>query len=286
MKVLFTIPHYYRPTLKSPDGRPHGSAGRQPLARVQALHACLNGIRAVCAPAACVLSHADRHARILETSDPIHAEIIICTVGNDHVLDQIVQPNPIWKSITTKAQPPFLGYECHAVLRDKLGNYDYYCYLEDDIVLTDPWYFRKLRWFNRLFGEGRVLQPNRFETGKHARVDKIYVDGELPQNCTAAYQDLTQQPSLTAELLATPVVFRGSTNPHSGCFMLSAAQMEHWARAPHFLDRADSFIGAMESAATLGILRSFTVYKPGLENADFLEVQHYGQEYLSMVLDA
>ena len=283
VKVLITIPHYYRPSLKSPDGRPHGSAGRDPSTRVEALKACLNSIRTVCAPTACVLSHADRSARILESQDPVQPDVIICTVGNDHLLDQIAQPNPFWKSITTNAQPPLLGYECHVVLRDHLGKYDLYCYLEDDIVLTDPWCFRKIRWFSRFFGEGRVLQPNRFESGEHARVHKIYVDGELPLACTAPYQNPTKQPALTADIFGAPVVFRGTSNPHAGCFMLSAAQMEHWARAAHFLDRANTFIGAMESAATLGILRSFTVYKPGLENADFLEVRHHGQDYLAMV---
>jgi hypothetical protein len=237
----------------------------------------------VCMPTVCALSHADRQARILEPREPVHADVIVCTVANDHVLDQVPIPNRFWKSNATSARPPLLGYECHAVLRDHLGKYDFYCYLEDDIVLSDSGFFRKIAWFGRLFGDGRVLQPNRFEAGPHPRVDKIYVDGELPPKWTAGFQDLAQLPPLTAEVLGSPVVFRGTTNPHAGCFFLNAVQMDHWARTPHFLDRADSFIGALESAATLGIMRTFKVYKPGLENADFLEVRHHGSDYLSMI---
>jgi hypothetical protein len=59
--------------------------------------------------------------------------------------------------------------------------------------------------------------------------------------------------------------------------------MEHWARQPYFLDRAAFFIGALESAATLGIMRTFQVYKPVLENGDFLEIRHHGTAYLDMV---
>jgi hypothetical protein len=283
MKLLFTIPHYYRPTLKAPDGRAHGSVGRHAAARVEALTACLTAIRTVCAPTTCVLSHADRQARVLEPREPVQADVVVCTVGTDHVVDQVSLPSRFWKTHTTTAAPPFLGYECHAVLRDHLGGYDFYCYLEDDIVLSDPAFFRKIVWFNRQFGDGCVLQPHRFEAAPHPRVDKMYVDGDLPPRCTADFQDLEQFPPLTAELLGAPVVFRGTTNPHAGCFFLTAAQMAHWARAPYFLDRADSFIGALESAATLGIVRSFKVYKPGLENADFLEVRHFGSGYLSMV---
>ena len=35
-------------------------------------------------------------------------------------------------------------------------------------------------------------------------------------------------------------------------------------------------VGYVTSAATLGLMRTFTVFKPALENANFLEVQHLG----------
>lgn len=281
MKALFVIPHYFRPVGAAPDGRAHGSVGRDPRPRVDALAACLTAVREVAAPRACVLSHADRQARLL----PGHptADVVICTAGDNHLLGSLPPAVTGWTHHPTVADPPLLGYEGHAVLRDRLGQYDYYCYLEDDILLTDPWHFRKLDWFNRQFGDGRLLQPNRFEAGPHPLVDKMYVDGDLPAEATAGLRPPANPAELSADVLGRPVVFRTTTNPHAGCFFLSAAQMERWARSPYFLDRSAAFVGALESAATLGMMRTFEVVKPAGETADFFEVRHHGTAYLGMV---
>ena len=55
-------------------------------------------------------------------------------------------------------------------------------------------------------------------------MDKLYVDGPLPPQSTAAFQDTALDPALTADVLGGPVVFRRTANPHAGCFFLSTAQ--------------------------------------------------------------
>ncbi len=283
MRILFTIPHYYRPRGQTDDGRKHGSVTRTAQARIGALSACITALRELFGPPQCVLQHASKTALRIEPRDPVQMDIIVCTSGNDHLLDRLTVP-PDWHDHhTSDTQPLLLGYECHAVMRERLGGYDYYCYLEDDLLLADPWLFRKLAWFTGRFGEGKLLQPNRYEAGPNFPVRKIYVDGTLHPKCTTAYQDIEQEPELAGEVMGNHVVFRRSINPHAGCFFLRAAQMEHWARQPYFLDRAVSFVGALESAATLGIMRAFQVYKPALENGDFLEVRHSGTTYLEMI---
>jgi hypothetical protein len=52
---------------------------------------------------------------------------------------------------------------------------------------------------------------------------------------------------------------------------------------PHFLDRDTCFTGPLESAATLGLLKTFQIYKPAPAMAGFLEIQHYGQAFISLV---
>jgi hypothetical protein len=286
MRILFTIPHYYRPRGQTDDGRKHGSVTRTAQIRVCALTACLTALRELFGPSQCVLQHVLKTARLIEPSEPALVDVVVCTTGNDHLLGQLTVPADWWEERASSAPSLLLGYECHAVMRQRLGGYDYYCYLEDDLLLADPWLFRKLAWFGSRFGEGKLLQPNRFEAGPHAPVRKIYVDGDLPPQCTTAFQDIRVEPELAAEVVGSPVVFRRTSNPHAGCFFLSAAQMEHWARQPYFLDRAASFIGALESAATLGIMRTFQVYKPALENGDFLEIRHHGTAYLEMIRSA
>jgi hypothetical protein len=83
--------------------------------------------------------------------------------------------------------------------------------------------------------------------------------------------------------MGNQVKFVRALNPHSGCFFLSAHQMAHWARQPHFSDRASRFIGPIETTNTLGVMRTFRVYRPSPDNADFLEVQHAGTSYLEQL---
>jgi len=283
MRILFTIPHYFNPTGgKARDGRDHGSAAVDPKPRVEALTACLTALNQLYDQAHCVLDHA---RKVVLTSQPRirhWADVVICTVSDKH-LGALLPALPHYSCNVTKAEPLLLGYECHAVLRDRLGHYDYYCYLEDDLVMHDPWFFLKLAWFTKQFGSDRLLQPNRYEVGPHSLVNKVYVDGDLREPVTAPFQNRQENGQLITEILGVPVTFQRPLNPHSGCFFLSADQMSHWSKQPYFLDRAYSFIGPLESAASLGIQRAFKVYKPALENADFLEIQHYGSAYLSMI---
>jgi hypothetical protein len=141
----------------------------------------------------------------------------------------------------------------------------------------------KLAWFTGVVGDENLLQPNRFETAHRAPALKVYVDGNIRPQATVRFQNVNEQPELTGKIMETPVRFNRALNPHSGCYFLNAAQMERWTRQQYFLDRDTSFIGPLESAATLGIMRAFRVYKPAPENAGFLEIQHFGTGFLSHI---
>ena len=62
--------------------------------------------------------------------------------------------------------------------------------------------------------------------------------------------------------------------------------MQTWSRKPYFLDRDTSFIGPLESAATLGVMCAFRVYKPAREHAGFLEIEHFGTRFLENLREA
>ena len=168
-------------------------------------------------------------------------------------------------------------------MKENLGIYDYYCYLEDDLAIHDPWFFRKLQWFTKQVGNQLLLQPNRYELSVNGLFSKGYIDGEINGRNAAPYQNINERYEIAAKIMGLPVGFRRTTNPHSGCYFLNAAQMEHWASQPHFLDRDTSFVDPMASAATLGILKTFAIYKPATENADFLEIEHMDRRYLGLV---
>jgi hypothetical protein len=59
--------------------------------------------------------------------------------------------------------------------------------------------------------------------------------------------------------------------------------MTYWAEQPHFLDRDASWCGPLESAATLGIMKTFRLYKPAPENLDFLEIEHHSSYNLNLI---
>ncbi len=284
MRLLLTIPHFFDARGgKGRDGREHGSLAKDPEPRIQALRACLGALHQVCGAPQCVIDVSQRRTRPANPDTSYQLEIVICTTQGRHLLAELAPGTGPYHSHPTQAEPMLLGFECQAVLRDRLGQYDYYCYLEDDLVLHDPWFFQKLAWFNQHLGDHRLLQPNRFEAGPHPVVRKAYVDGDQAERATARFQDLRQARRLVSTVLGVRVVFLRARNPHSGCYFLNAAQMEHWAKQPYFLDRDTRYVGPLESAASLGIMRAFEVYKPAPENAAFLEIEHYGTAFLSKI---
>ena len=69
------------------------------------------------------------------------------------------------------------------------------------------------------------------------------------------------------------------SNPHAASFFLTEEQMNYWMNQPTFDDEDNSWIGPLESAATLSVRRVFDIYKPIQPDPFFLEVQHFGARY-------
>jgi hypothetical protein len=298
MRLLFTIPHYYHPHAEGVEEAGsesrYGSHAPDPGPRIEALTACLTALHQLFHRRSCFIDHGRQEVRPIELPTvpalghglptvPRALDVVICTTRDRHLLDGLPVQARYYTHRPTEAEPPLLGFECHTVLRERVGEYDYYGYLEDDLILHDPWLFYKLAWFNRHAGDDKLLQPNRYEAGLNYPVPKVYVDGDLAAHCTAPFQNVHDSEPLSGEVMGVRVEFCRTLNPHSGCFFLSAAQMEHWARQPHFFDRASRFIGPPETCATLGIMRTFKVYRPAWGNADFLEIQHFGAAYLKLL---
>jgi hypothetical protein len=280
MRLLFAIPHYFDST---PAERRHGSLGGDPRPRLEALAKCLAGLRQHFGRPQCVIDIARMTTTPANHATAVKLDVVVCTTGPRHLLDRLPLGPGYFQHHPTEAEPTLLGFECHAVLRDRIGAYDYYCYLEDDLLVRDPWLFVKLRWFNRLFGDEALLMPNRHELARDRIVHKAYVDGPLRPDVTAPFQDVNDSPTLEAEPFGQRVVFRRTLNPHSGAFFLNARQMEVWAARPYFLDRDTSFVGPLESAATLGVMKTFRVYKPAAETGAFLEIEHPGTRFLGLI---
>ncbi|MGE5656563.1 MAG: calcium-binding protein [Actinomycetota bacterium] len=279
MRILFTIAHFF-----NPNGRgKHASERNEPQSRLSALTTCLTALRGLYGKSQCMI-HIGECATMPANQTQTHEiEVVVCTTQNYHLVPHLPLPKNFFVHHATNAEPMMLGFECQAVLQANLGNFDYYCYLEDDLILHDPWLFVKLNWFTRHAGNESLLQPNRYEISPQGLVTKVYIDGDLMPHLTARFQNVQEQPLLTGQIMEQTVHFQRTLNPHAGCYFLNAEQMASWTEQPHFSERDTSFISPLESAATLGIMRTFKIYKPAPPCASFLEIQHFGNSYLTLV---
>jgi hypothetical protein len=206
---------------------------------------------------------------------------VICTAGEAHLLDDVPALRPFFRHHPTSAAPAMLGFECHRILAAARGRHDYYGYLEDDIVLADPLFFKKRLLFDGLFGPTALLQPNRFERQAGGAVQKLYVDYHLTPARTAPYQDLAEAPRLTLPFLDEIVACERTAYPSAGCFFLDDQQLARWVAAPAFLDGDVSYLSPLDSAATLSVMKTIRIYKPVLDQAWFLEVEHASPRWIA-----
>jgi hypothetical protein len=284
MRVLVTIPHYFRQDARhEPGNHAHGSLAGNPAPRVAALTASITALHQLYGRAQRIIDQTSLRALPANAFGGCDLDVVVCTTGDHHLVPRLSLPAGSFRHHGTGCPPLLLGFECHAVLRDGIDRYDLFAYLEDDLICRDPWFFAKVAWFNAHLGDEILLQPNRYEVQSLGFVPKAYIDGDIARNLTARYQNTDETPQLSSSVLGVSVRFCRPANPHAGCFFLNARQMAHWAAQPYFLDRETGFIGPLESAATLGIMRTFRVYKPAVENASFLEIEHYGTGFISQL---
>lgn len=289
MKVLVAIPHFH-------DARgagAHGSTGAETEARLAALRACLRGLRQALGPNQALMYRLREYVpgrgngELVQVNahKPDVLDIAVCVSGSQHLLDRLDLPAGFFHRQPVGGDPTLLGFGCQHTLRANLGRYDYYCYLEDDLLLQDPFFLAKVAWFNRVFGDEAVLLPNRFEVAGDEPIDKLYIDGPVSEDFTVQWQDVNDRRHLRAEAFGSEITFARSPNAHAGCFFLNARQMEAWARAKAPAGEVDcSFNGPLESAATLGVMKNFRVYKPASQCAGFLEIRHLHNRYLGVAL--
>ena len=79
------------------------------------------------------------------------------------------------------------------------------------------------------------------------------------------------------------VRFEQPSNLHSGCFFLNREQARIFASSGHAAAIDTSFHGPLESAATLGMLKTFQLMKPAPHNGRFLTVEHGGRNFMGLV---
>ena len=249
MKILFVIPNFCNPQ----GGGKYGSLGPNIQPRITALNLCVSAIKQLF-EAQYIIDISRMQAVKANDQYEYESDIIICTTGSSHILQHLQAKAGSYTHHQTNSEPMLLGFECQKVLRENLGKYDYYCFMEDDLIINDPLFFLKLDWFNSHTQNDVILLPNRYEVSYTEPYKKVYVDGNINPAATARFQNIAENPEIRGSFLGKDIMFNRPLNPHSGCYFLTDSQLQHWVNRPHFLDMDTGFIGPLESAASLGTM--------------------------------
>lgn len=276
MRASIAIPHCFQPRS---DAARHDSlrpAAREERARALAtailrLHELFGSDH---------LAARHEFGAVVPAADPerMELDVVVCVQEGAHLLDELPSPAGLFHRQLVTGDPQLLGFAAHRVLARERGRYDWYVYLEDDIVVEDPLFFRKLAFFNRNFPVALdpppLLQPSRYDSpvdGEPHRLlggERVYPDHMMTD------RPLRPGPVVRLELLGRTFTLEPCRHPHAGCFFLDAGQMERLAASPAFLDLDRHWVTWLDTAASLAIMETFTIYKPAADSLTFLEVRH------------
>lgn len=276
MRALIAIPHFYRPYT---EGARHDSL--RPSARTERARALATSIlrlHELFGSDHLAAWHEQGCVRPAVNPERMQLEIVVCVQDGAHLLDELPCPAGLFHRQIATGDPQLLGFAAHHVLARERGRYDWYCYLEDDIVVEDPLFFRKLAFFNRHFPVALdpppLLQPSRYDSPTDGNPRRLLGPERVYPDHAMTARPLRPGPVVRLSLLDRTYTLEPCRHPHAGCFFLNAEQMERLAASPAFLDLGRPWVTWLDTAASLAIMESFTIYKPAADSLDFLEVRH------------
>ena len=113
-------------------------------------------------------------------------DIKVITDGEHHVLDLLDSPyRGLFQMVVTQpSSPKHLGFEAQRFLASRLDQpYELYAYFEDDLIIHDPLFFRKIDWFRSHIGDDSLLLPHRVEFAQDpSAVDRFFIDGPMAES--------------------------------------------------------------------------------------------------------
>lgn len=285
MRILLAIVHHWNPE----GGGRHQSLRPDPAPRIEALEQQILAFARLGANQL-HLHLGDQAAYPANLEQRHQIDLHLITDGEHHVIDHLHDATRlrIQPVACPTDQPLMLGFEAQRHLACHLDSeYDLYAYFEDDIIVRDPQFFLKIKQFADRLGADHVLLPQRYELMPiPCHIDKLYIDGTLTPEELGHVIPEPGPPVQLLDGLTGPVRFEAPRNPHAGCFVLTHAQLSHWVQQPWWQDRDCGFVTPLESAATLGLLKTFRLYKPAFSHAAWLEAQHWGTGFLALLANA
>lgn len=282
MRVLVAIIHFFRAEERSTHSSTDAHRRDQ---RAAVLRGVIDSWRGTFGPATAINIETKRFDRLRGSVDGL--DIAVITNASDHLLDETHAKARGVRHIKVQVDNPrMLGFAAQRVFADTRNSYDLFCYSEDDLRVSDPGFIDKVMAFQACFGWKRVLAPNRFEWNAAGPTLKTWIDGDLRPGAIAQWVDALPDEAFLHRPVPgrAALAFRRAANPHSGFAALTAPQLAHWSRQAHFLDLDCGFISPLESAATLGVMKTFPIYKAFGTDMGHFEIEHLDTRFSSMKL--
>jgi hypothetical protein len=282
MRILLAIAHFFR---GEENSRHSSTDPRRREQRTHVVHSVVSTYRGQFGPVQSINVASRRFVPEPPSVDTL--DIVMLTDGDNHLMTAEDAARLGVSVIDAKpADPRKLGFAAHRLMADQRNAYDLFCFSEDDLRVSDPSFFDKIMGFNAAFGPRRIVAPNRYEWNPSAYRLKTFIDGDLRRGLMEPYEAaLPDEPSVVQQTLGRTIEYRRAGNPHSGFFAITAAQLAHWIEQAHFNDEDCRFIGPLESAATLGMLKTFPIYKPTGAAMSWLQIEHLDNRFSSMKLE-
>ncbi len=278
--ILVAIPHYFG---KRTTRQSHGSMTQRRASRAEKLRRTVEALHVLFGRLQCMMQLSRRQTEAANLNLRGRVEVLVCSTPEDHLAEESGLGPAMCRLCREDVAPEHLGFAVHRRLAERLDDFDWFVYLEDDLLMHDPLWFTKLSWFLETAGQNAVLLPNRYERSADALMMKAYVDGDLRPESAGAFQDRSVRPEICEDVLGRPFRFIRPLNPHAGCFALRKDQLAYLIAQPDYGQPREEFIGPLESAATLAVMSHFQVFKPAIENASFLEIEHQSNQFIGQL---
>ena len=276
LRVLACIPHYFRRNAED-SGVINGSNTDTPASRSIQMGYCLRNLVAILESSQFILGSPNTLAMesVRQTSKTVSGSVILVTVPENNLLD-LISTNTVVDHEFSEGSPRELGYHCRRTFARFVGQYDYYLFIEDDTALLDPRFFQKVAAFHAAFGEGKIVQPNRFElVGRMDGAWRAYLDmPAFPQHRSPEREGPA---TLALPSYGGDVIFEKTTDAISGCYVISDSQLRQWMTQPHFDHPDPKAIAAGHDPLELTQIAlggTLPIYRPLGQDMNFLEVHH------------
>lgn len=212
---------------------------------------------------------------LLESLAHCQVKIIINTVRDRYLTDHLpeYQRNLIQVKEQENCDPLYTEFRAQDEFISRIQDYDWFLFMEDDMVIRDSNFLDKLNYFNENINNPRiVLRPNCYEMYNGR---KYYIE--------ATYNEQDNTLKLVNNSLSVIEIgelkFCEYENSHVPLYCLTQEQLQIWADSGQQWKNKVMMVSPLESAGTACLFECFSLYFPHPDNLHFFEVMHWDNKY-------